>query len=371
MKILTIFGTRPEAIKLAPVILAARTTPAIDHVTCVTGQHREMLDPVLGLFGIVPDHDLAIMTPGQTLDGVVAAVLTRLGPVLDAERPDWIIVQGDTSSAFAAALAGFHRKIRVAHVEAGLRTGNLRSPWPEEANRRLVGVLADLHFPPTPSAADNLRREHVPEDRLLVTGNTVIDALHWVAARVDTDAQIAARFGFLDAAKRMILVTGHRRENLDGGLDRVCRALAGIAARGDVEIVYPVHLNPAVQATARAALGDAPGVHLIAPQDYAPFVWLMRRAHLIVTDSGGVQEEAPGLGKPVLVTRDTTERPEAIVAGTARLIGTDPAALTAAVIALLDDRAAYEAMAQAKNPFGDGKAAERIIARLISEGAGA
>jgi len=371
LRFLTIFGTRPEAIKLAPVVLAFAGAPEATHSLCVTGQHRQMLDQVLKIFDLTPDHDLAIMKPGQDLTHVTTAVLEGLGAVLDQARPDWVIVQGDTTTAFAASLAAFYRKIRVAHVEAGLRTGNIYSPWPEEMNRKLTGQIASLHFPPTEAAAQNLRREGAPEARMLVTGNTVIDALQWVAAKLDSDPALSAGFAqdfaWLDPTRRLILVTGHRRENFDGGLARVCQALARLAARGDVQIVYPVHLNPQVQATAQAVLKASPAVHLIAPQDYLPFVYLMRRAHLIVTDSGGIQEEAPGLGKPVLVTRDTTERPEAITAGTARLVGTEEDALVAAATELLDDQAAYAAMARAKNPFGDGTAARRIVSRLLQE----
>jgi UDP-N-acetylglucosamine 2-epimerase len=311
------------------------------------------------------------MKPDQDLTHVTNAVLEGVGRVVDAFRPDWLIVQGDTTTAFASALAGFYRHSAVAHVEAGLRTGNILSPWPEEMNRRLVSQLASVHFPPTETAAHNLIREGVSEDVLEVTGNTVIDALQWVANRLATDAALdagfARQFGFLDPTKRLILVTGHRRENFGGGLERVCRALAALAGRGDVQIVYPVHLNPTVQSTAQAVLSSSPSVHLIEPLDYLPFVYLMRRSYIIITDSGGIQEEAPGLGKPVLVTRDTTERPEAILAGTARLVGTSSGDLIAAAEELLDNNAAYAAMARARNPFGDGHAAERIVARLIRE----
>jgi UDP-N-acetylglucosamine 2-epimerase len=368
-RILTVCGTRPEAIKLAPIVHAALAEDRVEHHLCVTAQHRQMLDQVLDVFGLSPDSDLDIMKPGQSLDSVAAAVLNGVGQVMDAWKPDWVIVQGDTTTAFGAALAGYHRQVKVAHVEAGLRTGNLYSPWPEEGNRRLIGQLATIHFPPTESAANNLRREGFPESRIEVTGNSVIDALRWVADKVTSDTALADRFAFLNPDRRLILVTGHRRENFDGGLERVCQALAEIAKRADVEILYPVHLNPIVQETARQLLASSPNVHLIPPQDYLPFVYLMRRATLIVTDSGGIQEEAPGLGKPVLVTRDTTERPEAIEAGTARLIGTSSEALIASVNELLDDASVYAAMAQAKNPFGDGHAAGRIIGRLLKEGA--
>lgn len=370
MRVLTVFGTRPEAIKMAAVVRALDATPGVSHAACVTGQHRQMLDSVLSLFGITPAFDLNIMKPGQDLAYTTSAVLHGVSEAIDAFRPDWVIVQGDTTTAFTGALAAFYKQCRVAHVEAGLRTGNILSPWPEEANRKLITPLAALHFPPTPMAADNLRREGVEESSLLVTGNTVIDALQIVASQLEADptleARLAERFAFLDPSKRLVLVTGHRRENFDGGLARVCGALADLArARDDVEFVYPVHLNPNVQKVAQATLAGCRTVHLIEPQDYLPFVYLMRRADLIVTDSGGIQEEAPGLGKPVLVTRDTTERPEAIEAGTARLVGTSSEGLKAAITELLDDARAYASMAQARNPFGDGEAARRIKDRLI------
>ncbi len=365
-RILTVCGTRPEAIKLAPVAQAALNDARVEHRLCATAQHRQMLDQVLGLFRLTPDDDLDIMKPNQSLTDVTAAVLHGVGAVIDSWKPDWVIVQGDTTTAFSAALAAFYRQTRVAHVEAGLRTGNMLSPWPEEGNRRLIGQVATIHFPPTEWAADNLRRESFLENTIQVTGNTVIDALHWVSAQLDQTPDDGA-FDFLDPAKRLILVTGHRRENFDGGLERVCHALAQIGQREDVEILYPVHLNPNVQATAKAVLGNSSNVHLIGPQDYLPFVRLMRRAYLIVTDSGGIQEEAPALGKPVLVTRDTTERPEAIQAGTARLIGTSAESLVSSVSELLDNADAYAAMAQAKNPFGDGLASQRIIDRLVQE----
>jgi UDP-N-acetylglucosamine 2-epimerase len=296
--------------------------------------------------------------------------MTGIGPVLDEVKPDWVLVQGDTTTAFVAALAAFYRKAKVAHVEAGLRTGNIYSPWPEEMNRKLISQVASLHLAPTEKAADNLRREAIPEKDILVTGNTVIDALQWVVKRMAEDPEFARHaegvFPDIDPKRRLILVTGHRRENFDGGLERVCVALRKLAERGDVQIIYPVHLNPRVRSVAQAVLANHPAVHLIEPVDYLPFVAAMRRAYLIVTDSGGIQEEAPGLGKPVLVTRDTTERPEAIEAGTARLVGTTTESLLDAANELLDDAAAYRRMAQAKNPFGDGKASERIISRLMN-----
>jgi UDP-N-acetylglucosamine 2-epimerase len=370
MRILTVYGTRPEAIKLAPVALALKTDSSIESAVCVTGQHRQMLDSVNGLFEIVPDYDLNLMKPGQSLTHITTAALEGIGDILDSYKPDWVIVQGDTSTAFAGALASFYRKIKVAHVEAGLRTGNMLSPWPEEGNRKLIGQITTVHFPPTETSANNLRREAVPEKDIIVTGNTVIDALKWVANKLDTvpafRAEYDARFNFLDCNKRLILITGHRRENFDGGLANVCKALRRLAERGDVELVYPVHLNPNVQATAKEVLGNHPAVHLIDPQDYLPFVYLMQRSSLIVTDSGGIQEEAPGLGKPVLVTRDTTERPEAVEAGTARLIGTSEQALVDHATELLDTPSSYAQMAQAKNPFGNGNAAQRILAHLKS-----
>ncbi len=326
-----------------------------------------MLDSVLSIFGLKPDDDLNIMKPGQTLDDVVAAALTGVGEVIDAWKPDWVVVQGDTSTAFAASLAAYHRKVSVAHVEAGLRTGNLHSPWPEEGNRRLIGQVTSVHFPPTSWAESNLIREGFDPARIEITGNTVIDALKWVAKRLEEQPERSTDFSFLDPTKRLILVTGHRRENFDGGLERMCQALAKLSARDDIEILYPVHLNPQVQATVQSVLAGHINVHLIGPQDYLPFVALMQRCHLIVTDSGGIQEEAPALGKPVLVTRDTTERPEAIESGTARLIGTSSEAVISGVTELLDNPTAYAAMAEARNPYGDGTAAPRILARMIKE----
>jgi len=355
---------------MSPVVQALEAAPGITHAACVTGQHRQMLDSVLQLFQIQPQYDLNIMKPGQDLTYATIAILEGVGKIIDTFKPDWIIVQGDTTTAFSGALAAYYRKVQVAHVEAGLRTGNNYSPWPEEGNRKLVGQLTSIHFPPTEKAAENLRRENVPADAITVTGNTVIDALRLVARRLETDAslqcQLAKRFDFLDPTKKLILVTGHRRENFDGGLRRVCETLSRVTQlRSDIEFVYPVHLNPNVQTTTNEILGDCKSVHLIAPQDYLPFVYLMQRAYVIITDSGGIQEEAPGLGKPVLVTRDTTERPEAIDAGTAKLVGTSSEGLLTAIMELLDQPHLYTAMAQARNPFGEGHAAERIVERLV------
>lgn len=353
---------------MAPVVLALARSPHFESVVCVTGQHSEMLEQVNSLFGIVPDVDLKIMRPNQGLTHITTAVLEGLEPVLKAERPDWILVHGDTTTSMAAALAGFYAGIPVAHVEAGLRTRNLKSPWPEEANRQLTGRLATLHFAPTERARLNLLEEAIPDEAIVVTGNTVIDALHIVKARLDADPDlgrgIAAQFPFLDATKHTILVTGHRRENHDGGIQRVCEALARIAARGDAQVVYPVHLNPKVKAVADAVLTGVPGVFLVEPLSYLPFTWLMDRSRLVVTDSGGVQEEAPSLGKPVLVTRNTTERPEAVQAGTVILVGADRDRLVTEVNRLLDDVAAYDAMSRAHNPYGDGASAARILEAL-------
>lgn len=363
MRVTCVLGTRPEAIKMAPVILALRARGvACDLVS--TGQHRDLLDGALAGFGLEPDHELALMRPDQTLTHLTGSVLEGLRPLLPALRPDWLLVQGDTTSAFAAALAGFYAGVRVGHVEAGLRTWNPHAPWPEEMNRSLVARIAARHFAPTPLAARNLRREGVAPRAITVTGNTGIDALLMAADRAGS---AAARFRFLDPGRRLILVTGHRRENFSGGLDRIARAVAGLAARADVQVVFALHLNPRAEAPARVALGHLPNVHLLPPQDHAGFVWLMRRAHLVVTDSGGVQEEAPSLGRPVLVTRNESDRPEAIAAGTARLVGTDGATLLREANRLLDDEEAWREMARAENPYGDGRAAPRIVEALLAE----
>lgn len=369
---MSVFGTRPEAIKLAPVVQQLRQTPGAVEVSCVTAQHRQMLDQVLQVFGLTPQHDLDIMRPGQDLAYVTSAVVQGVSRVLREEKPDWLVVQGDTTTAFAAALAGFYERVPVAHVEAGLRTHDRLSPWPEEINRRLVASLSDRHFPPTQRAADNLLREGISAGRILVTGNTVIDALRWTASRPEKgpalDAVLRAHAPvLLDSPRRLVLVTLHRRENLGERLRSICQGLASLAARGDVDIAFPVHLNPAVRSTVREVLGNTRHVHLLPPLDYLPFVALLQRCHLVVTDSGGIQEEAPGLGKPVVVARDTTERPEALEAGTAILAGTDGDAIGAACVSLLDDPAHYARMATAINPFGDGHAAERIVRSLMAQ----
>jgi UDP-N-acetylglucosamine 2-epimerase (non-hydrolysing) len=376
LRILIVFGTRPEAIKMAPVVKKLQATPGIEAHVCVTGQHRQMLDQVLALFGIVPDFDLNIMKPGQDLTDITANILTALRDVLAAGAYDRLLVHGDTTTTMAASLAAFYARVPVGHVEAGLRTGNVFAPWPEEMNRMIVGRVADLHFAPTETARAALLAENCAPEKIHVTGNTVIDALQDVVGRLKGDdalqAELAASFPFLDAdpstGRRMVLVTGHRRENFGQGFEQICLALKRISESRDVQVVYPVHLNPNVQEPVRRILGDAPAVHLIAPQDYLPFVWLMNRAHLIITDSGGVQEEAPALGKPVLVMRDTTERPEALAAGTVRLVGTDAARIEAEALRLLDDPTAYAEMARAMNPYGDGQAAERIATVLSSTG---
>lgn len=373
MKIMTVFGTRPEAIKMAPLAKAISADPRFEGVVCVTGQHREMLDQVTALFGLTPDHDLNVMKAGQDLYGVTASILTGLKPVLEAERPDIVLVHGDTATTLAATIAAYYARIPVGHVEAGLRTGNIYSPWPEEGNRRVTGALATLHFAPTDTSRQALLREGVPEDRIIVTGNTVIDALMDVVGRFDREADMdrdmAARFGFLRPDRRMVLVTGHRRESFGGGFERICTALGQIAERfGDVDIVYPMHMNPNVREPVTRLLGTHANIHLIEPQDYLPFVWLMNRSDIIITDSGGIQEEAPSLGKPVLVMRDTTERPEALEAGTVRLVGTDVGQIFDWASRLLTDEAAYREMSVAHNPYGDGKATLRILDALAEFG---
>lgn len=370
-KVLVVFGTRPEAIKLFPVVRALAAMPGLVVRTCVTAQHRGLLDQVLGIAGLVPDVDLDLMEPGQTLDRLTARLLTGLGEVIDREMPDRVVVQGDTATAMAGALAAYYRKVPVGHVEAGLRSGDIYHPWPEEVNRRIVAPIADLHFAPTETAAEALARENVRAG-VHVTGNTVIDALHWTRAQIEADASLA---GGLDgiasrfAGKRIVLVTTHRRENFGGGMENIARAIRRIAAREDVAVLFPMHPNPNVGAVMDAILGDLANVARIEPLDYPHFIRALSLCHLALTDSGGVQEEAPALGKPVLVMRDTTERPEGVAAGTAKLIGTDEERIVSEVFTLLDDTAAYASMARAHNPFGDGHASERI-ARLVANGFG-
>jgi UDP-N-acetylglucosamine 2-epimerase (non-hydrolysing) len=363
-----VFGTRPEAIKLAPVVARLRELcPAVSTELCVTAQHRQMLDQVLELFAIVPDYDLNLMREGQSLVDVTNGVMAGVHEVIRQSSPDLVIVHGDTTTTFAASLAAFYQRVPVAHVEAGLRTGDIHAPWPEEMNRRLTGAIAQVHFAPTEQARQNLLREGVRPETIHVTGNTVIDALLDVVGRLRRDAtrqaEFARRFSFLDPHKRLVLVTGHRRENFGEGFERICRAIRTLAARPDVQIVYPVHLNPNVRAPVHRVLGENADVHLLEPLDYLPFVYLMDRSRFIITDSGGIQEEGPSLGKPVLVMRDTTERPEAVEAGTVRLVGTDIERIVGEAVRLLDSPIEYERMARAHNPYGDGHAAKRIAER--------
>lgn len=369
MKVLTVFGTRPEAIKMAPLVHALAKDPYFEARVCVTAQHREMLDQVLHLFSIVPDYDLNIMKPGQGLTEITCRILEGLKPVLESFRPDVVLVHGDTTTTMAASLAAFYQRIPVGHVEAGLRTGDLYSPWPEEANRTLTGRLATFHFAPTETSRQNLLRENIAKKHIFVTGNTVVDALISVRDRVMADdklrGSLAAQYPFLDSSKKLILVTGHRRESFGAGFEQICKALADIAAQNqDVQIVYPVHMNPNVLEPVKRILGHVDNVILIEPQEYLPFVWLMNHAWLILTDSGGIQEEAPSLGKPVLVMRDTTERPEAVSAGTVRLVGTNSERIVHEVMNLLHNEDEYQAMSRAHNPYGDGQACERILHAL-------
>ena len=366
MKVLTIFGTRPEAIKMAPLVLAIKKEQGISSRVCVTAQHREMLDQVLELFNITPDYDLDIMSPGQTLGKITAKVLKGLEDVYADFQPDLVLVHGDTSTTFAASLAAYYEKIQIGHVEAGLRTGDLYSPWPEEANRKLAGALANLHFAPTEKSKENLLAENVNATSISVTGNTVIDALLWVQKRIQSDPvllnSLASQFPFLDTNKRLILVTGHRRESFGGGFERICQAINHIAEQNpEVQIVYPVHLNPNVQQPVKKYLKGKENIFLIDPLDYLPFVYLMMQSYFILTDSGGVQEEAPSLGKPVLVMRDTTERPEAVEAGTVILVATEVKKIVEESNRLLENTTAYFKMSKAHNPYGDGLACERIV----------
>lgn len=365
MKVAIVFGTRPEAIKMAPVVAAFRADPAFETLVCVTGQHRTMLDQVLSIFGIEPDIDLDIMTPGQSLTDITVRVLQGMERVIRDHKPDVVLVHGDTTTAMAAALAAFYHQVPVGHVEAGLRTRDIMRPWPEEMNRSVIDVVGRWLFAPTPQARQALLDERIDGSRIAVTGNTVIDALLMASDLIEGDADrqnvIASDFTYLDPAKRLLLVTGHRRENFGGGLRRMCEALARLARRGDVQIVYPVHLNENVQQVARETLSGVDDVFLIDPLEYLPFIYLMRRSHLIITDSGGIQEEAPSLGKPVLVTRDVTERPEAVAAGTAHLVGTDPEIIVREATHLLDSADAYKRVSEIRNPYGDGKAAQRIL----------
>jgi len=368
-RVLVVFGTRPEAIKMAPLVHALADDKRFDSKVCVTAQHREMLDQVLDLFEIKPDFDLDIMSPGQSLFEVTSRILNGMKDVLEGFKPDVVLVHGDTATTFAAALAAYYQQIPVGHVEAGLRTGDLYSPWPEEANRKLTGAITYYHFAPTETSRNNLRDESVPEEHITVTGNTVIDTLFWVRDKIDKApklaSELASQYSFLDQNRKLILVTGHRRESFGGGFERICEALRSIAIQNpDCQVLYPVHLNPNVQEPVNRLLQDVENIHLIEPQDYLPFVYLMNRAYLILTDSGGIQEEAPSLGKPVLVMRDTTERPEAIEAGTVKLVGTDVEVIVSEVNELMNNAKHYRRMSEAHNPYGDGNACQRILGAL-------
>ncbi len=364
------FGTRPEAIKMGPLVHALAADDRFDAKVCVTAQHREMLDQVLELFEIEPDFDLNIMRPGQILNDVTTSILSGMKPVLENFKPDVVLVHGDTATTFAASLAAYYQQIKVGHVEAGLRTGNIYSPWPEEANRKLTSVIANYHFAPTAGSRENLLSEGIAEDEISVTGNTVIDALFWVREKLNKDSSLSnefsSRFDYLDPNNKLILVTGHRRESFGGGFERICEALRQIARNNpNAQVLYPVHLNPNVQEPVNRLLKDLDNVFLIEPQQYLPFCYLMDRASIILTDSGGIQEEAPSLGKPVLVMRETTERPEAVDAGTVRLVGTDVDLIVSQVDMLLTNQDEYQKMSKAHNPYGDGLACGRILEFLI------
>lgn len=370
MKVLIVFGTRPEAIKMAPLVHRLSADSRFDSRVCVTAQHREMLDQVLELFEITPDYDLNIMRPGQDLTDVTCNILQSIKPVLTEFKPDYVLVHGDTSTTMSTTIASYYQQIHVGHVEAGLRTGNIYSPWPEEANRKLTGALAQLHFAPTNGSKANLLREGVVESNIFVTGNTVIDALLEVKEKIESDSalktSLSKQFPFLDKKKRMVLITGHRRESFGGGFERICEAIEKLAKEfNDVQFLYPVHLNPNVHEPVNRLLKDLENVILIEPQDYLPFVYLMYKSTIILTDSGGIQEEAPSLGKPVLVMRETTERPEAVDAGTVILVGTDASVIINNVANLLMNKKQYNKMSFAHNPYGDGKACRRIVEALF------
>jgi len=368
--VLNIFGTRPEAVKMAPVVLQLAATAGVESRVCVTAQHRQMLDQVLSVFKIVPDIDLNLMRPDQSLADLTAGILTHLDPVLKSEKPDWVLVQGDTTTVMTTALLCYYNRIRVGHVEAGLRTDDKWQPFPEEINRRIAGVVADLHFAPTQHARRNLLREGVPDERIVVTGNPVIDALQQIVTHpMPTETQeLLDRTGIRPGGRRLVLVTAHRRENFGKPLADICEALRGLAEQysDSIHLIYPVHLNPNVQQPVYQLLAGVPNITLLPPLDYLPMVHLMKRATLVLTDSGGIQEEATGLGVPTLVLREVTERPEGLEAGVLKLVGSDPARIVRESAQLLDDPDAHAAMAQAANPFGDGHAAERIVKALVN-----
>lgn len=370
MKILSVFGTRPEAIKMAPLVDALATDERFEAKVCVTAQHREMLDQVLELFEITPDYDLNLMKPGQDLTDITCSILENLKPVLEDFKPDYVLVHGDTATTLSTTLAAYYQQIKVGHVEAGLRTGNIYSPWPEEGNRKLTAAIADLHFAPTETSKQNLLIENIDPEKIIVTGNTVIDALLDVVKKLETNVNLRTKlqkqFDFLNGNKRLVLITGHRRESFGGGFERICEAISQVAkVFPNVEFVYPMHLNPNVREPVNRLLMDFNNVFLIEPLDYLPFVYLMNKSFILLTDSGGIQEEAPSLGKPVLVMRDTTERPEALSAGTVKLVGTNVATIVKELTILLSNEDAYNAMSFAHNPYGDGKSCSKIIKELL------
>lgn len=369
MKVLVAFGTRPEAIKMAPLVLELRKSPRIDLKVCVTGQHRDMLDQVLSVFDVIPDYDLNIMKANQNLSDITCEIIKGMDQIYSRYNPDWVLVHGDTATTLAVSLSSYFRKIKVAHVEAGLRTGNIYSPWPEEANRQVVTRLSHLHFAPTESAKNNLLLEGVDCKSIYVTGNTVIDSLLAASKKIDNDEflskTLSDKFNYLNDGKKLILVTGHRRENFGGGFESICNALKRIASSCDVEIIYPVHLNPNVKEPVNKILANIPNVFLIPPQDYIPFIYLMKKSYIILTDSGGIQEEAPTLGKPVLVMRNTTERPEALESGTVKLIGNNEDHIVKETLMLLESKRDYERMTGLSNPYGDGMSS--VIMRKIME----
>ncbi|KXF81378.1 non-hydrolyzing UDP-N-acetylglucosamine 2-epimerase [Enterovibrio coralii] len=370
IKVLSVFGTRPEAIKMAPVVEAIKNDARFEGKVCVTGQHRQMLDQVLELFEISPDYDLNIMKPGQDLTDVTTAILVGLREVLAEFKPDYVLVHGDTATTLSTTLAAYYQQVKVGHVEAGLRTNNIYSPWPEEGNRKVAGCLANLHFAPTGTSQDNLLSENVNADDIIVTGNTVIDALLMVKEKLKTNHNLGSaldsQFSFLKEDSKVVLITGHRRESFGGGFERICESISILSTKyPDVDFVYPVHLNPNVREPVNRYLSGKSNVHLIEPLDYLPFVYLMNRSDIILTDSGGIQEEAPSLGKPVLVMRNTTERPEAVEAGTVKLVGTDVELIVDQVSTLLTDDDAYTKMSFAHNPYGDGNASRRIADAIV------
>lgn len=370
MKVLVVFGTRPEAIKLAPLVKELKKHNSIETSVCVTGQHREMLDQVLDLFEINPNYDLNIMKESQSLETITTKIIENISPILESIKPDWVIVHGDTSTTFAASLAAFYKKVKIAHIEAGLRTYNNYSPYPEEANRRLTSVLTTIHFSPTEEAKNNLLAEHIPSEAIFVTGNTVIDALFLMKGKLDSNVveiEMKQHFPFIDNSRKLILITAHRRENQQEGIYNIAEAISLLASQHPaLQFVLPLHLNPAIRMPLQNKLENKSNVYLIEPQEYLPFIYLMSKAHIILTDSGGIQEEAPSLGKPVLVMRDTTERPEAIKAGTIKLIGSNTDDIVDNFNLLYNNKNEYSRMSQAQNPYGDGTAAQKIVQLLIN-----